>query len=146
MIKQRSDERLARERSKRGLARSSGQSFESLPPSTPVPAIKQRTERVIPASTSQEDDFYIDSDCYQPPPQLFPEPDDGGRSLVYVFRGQRYPTDVDLMDIPWAAGDSEDDEELQQIRYKPRVLFPNHPEDVNSRIKLSDTLGNSRFL
>lgn len=64
----------------------------------------------------------------------------------YHSRGQKYHTDVDLTDIPWAAGDSEDDDDLQQIRYKPRVLWPDHPEDVNSRIKLRQPQANSRLL
>lgn len=63
-------------------------------------------------------------------------------TLSFPSRGQKYQTDVDLTDIPWAAGDSDDDEDLQQIRFKPKVLWPDHPQDVNSRIKLKDTQAN----
>ncbi|KAG2173560.1 hypothetical protein INT44_007151 [Umbelopsis vinacea] len=114
-------------------------SYESLPP----PA---QAEKMVPTSKS-EDFCYVDSDCEEPPPPP-PDPrnDEDGRKLVYVFRGQRYFTDVDLTEIPWAAADSEDEDDLQQIRFKPRVLWPDHPEDANSRIKLRDTPVNSRLL
>ncbi|KAG2178881.1 hypothetical protein INT43_001727 [Umbelopsis isabellina] len=112
-------------------------------PASPVPIRKRQPGIVIPTSQSQEDFVYVDSECEEPPaPQKLPIDDDEGRKLVYVFRGQKYQTDVDLTDIPWAAGDSDDDEDLQQIRFKPRVLWPDHPQDVNSRIKLKDTQAN----
>jgi hypothetical protein len=67
-------------------------------------------------------------------------------NICFCSRGQRYFTDVDLTEIPWAAADSDDEEDLQQIRFKPKVLWPDHPEDANSRIKLRDTPANSRLL
>ncbi|KAH8549885.1 hypothetical protein BGW37DRAFT_501103 [Umbelopsis sp. PMI_123] len=143
MIKQRRQERLSK---KAPPQQPQVDSCESLPPSSPLPFKAAKDEKVVPTSKSQ-DFCYIDSDCEEPPP---PPPDsrndDDGRKLVYVFRGQRYFTDVDLTEIPWAAADSEDEEDLQQIRFKPRVLWPDHPEDVNSRIKLRDTQARTRLL
>ncbi|KAI8576824.1 hypothetical protein K450DRAFT_255178 [Umbelopsis ramanniana AG] len=137
LIKQRRQERL----SKTTNPPPQVDSCESLPPSSLPPA---KAERMVPTSKS-EDFCYVDSDCEEPPPPDARN-DEDGRKLVYVFRGQRYFTDVDLTEIPWAAADSEDEDDLQQIRFKPRVLWPDHPEDANSRIKLRDTPVNSRLL
>ena len=87
MIKQRRQAKLPKDGAKpsKTRARPDSQSCESLPPSSPVPATKRRTDNFVPTSKSQEDFCYVDSDCEEQPPLQLPEANDEGRKLIYVL-------------------------------------------------------------
>ncbi|CAM0137474.1 hypothetical protein VKS41_003162 [Umbelopsis sp. WA50703] len=57
--------------------------------------------------------------------------DDNGSELVYVHREKKIKTGAKIIDIPWAAGDSSDEDEIQVLRSMPRVLFPKPPKDMS---------------
>jgi hypothetical protein len=52
-------------------------------------------------------------------------------NCLHFSREKKIKTGAKIIDIPWAAGDSSDEDEIQVLRSMPRVLFPKPPKDMS---------------